>query len=426
MLPRVGFRQTTHPQLPQLLEQLTQSDSQIFVQDKHPLLNTNNLFMASENFDQWPYEPWEVPGIAGYDENVYVKHIDKIWVSNKPTNTTVPGSAPLDDWTEVNNFSQYLLRIQQSAAQKTLEKMFQHKKIERNTKSVFENIHLFDGNGFRNQLVTKRGRFVGFKVRLMKQKHLAILIRKLGTQFNNSIADLKLYIYHESQVAPIATRTITHGTPNSFVWQNIDDITLPYQSDAHDAGGTFFIGYYEDDLGNGVQAIKRNDYKWNEAPCATCSGTATDLLYYQKWSQYSKWVPIAVAANDINAGPDRDKFNNEKVSPVYDDNFGLNFHLTLKCDLTDFLIENINLLDEPYANQIALELINSMAYTLRDNGDAKQIREKAAFEMTRQDSMGLPKIVEASFKAVDFDMSGFNTICLPSTMRRGVRTGSIR
>ncbi len=425
MLARVGFRQTTHPQIPQLLEQITESESGIFIQDRHPLLNTNNLFMCSENFDQWPYTPWAAPGAPGYDEDVFVKHEDKIWVSNIEANQTEPGTAPLTDWTEVNNFSQYLMRIQQSAAQKTVEKLFQEKKVDRVGKTVFENIHLFDGTGYRNQAVTKRGRFVGFAVRLHKQKHLTILLRKLGTQFDNNVPNLKIYVYHESRVAPVLTRTINHTLPGSFQWANIEDIALPYVSDDQDAGGLFFIGYYEDDLPNGVQSLSRLDYKWGEAPCLVCPGSSADVLYFQKWSQFSSWYPVIVAAADINAGPGRDKFANHKAARVYDNNFGLNFHLTLKCDVTDFLIENVSLLDEAYSNQIAYELLSSMSYTLRDNGDAKQIRDKAAFEMTRTDSTGISKMMESSYKALDFDMSRFNSICMPAEKRRGVRTGSM-
>ncbi len=424
MIKRVGFRQTSDPRLPQLVAQITESDSGIFIQDRHPLLNTNNLKAASENFDQWPYEEWVAPVSPGYAKDVYFKHEDKIWVSNVDDNEAEPGEAPLENWTEVNNFSQYLLRQLLSSAQRTVEKMFQYKTMDRNTKTIFENIHLFDGSGNRNSTVLKQGRFVGFLVRLQKQKHLTILLRKLGTQFNNVATNLKIYVYHESQQAPILTRTITHSTPNSFQWNNIEDIILPYVGD-HDAGGVFYIGYYEDDLGTGVQAITRNDYKWNEEPCAVCGNAAVDAESFRKWSAYSSWTPIAVPAAHINAGPGRNKFSNTAVGLNYSSNFGLNFHLTLKCDLTDFILENIDQLDEAYANQIAYELLNQMAYSLRDNGDAKQLRDKAGFEMVRTDSMGIAQLLDKSFKALDFSMSGFNTVCLPDSKRKGARTGSM-
>ena len=198
MIKRVGFRQTTHPDLPQLVQQLTDSESGIFVQDRHPLLNTNNLFMAAENFDQWPYDPWALPVLPdpGYALEAFVIHNAKTWISNIADNNDEPGVAPLASWTEINNFSDYLLRVLRNASQKTIEKLFQKKKMERNTKTVFENIHLFDGSGNRNQLVVKQGRFVGFRVRLQKQKHLTMLLRKVGTQFSNATGPFNLYDYH--------------------------------------------------------------------------------------------------------------------------------------------------------------------------------------------------------------------------------------
>lgn len=427
MVKRLGFRQTSNPNIPQLTPQLTQSESGIFIQDRHPLLNTNNLSMASENFDQWPYEAWVLPvlPIPGYNQDVFVKHVNKVWASNITNNTTQPGQSPLTDWTEVNNFSQYLDRILKQASQQTVEKVFQYKALERNTKTLFENIYLFDGAANRHQLVTKQGRFVGFCVRLRKQKHLTALLKKVGTQFNNLTGDLTLYVYHESQEAPILTRTINHALPGSLQWTNMEEVVLPYVSDTQDAGGTFYIGYYEDDLPLGVQSITRNDYKWNTGPCNTCASSSTDRLYFQKWSAHMSWTPIAVPSGFIDQTPARSKFNNEVVNYSYDTNYGLNFHLTLKCDLTDFIKENLASFDEAYANQVAYELLNSFAFTLRDNGDAKQIRDKAAYEMARTDDSGIGKKLEKSFKALDFDLSGFNSICLPDNRRTGARTGTM-
>lgn len=423
MLARIGFRQTTNPQLPQLIPQLTQSESGIFVQDKHPLLNTNNLYMASENFDQWPYEDWELPVLpdTGYDLNAYVKHNAAVWVSTQDDNTDEPGATAA--WEEVNNFSQYLVNILRNASQKTVEGIFQAKKLERNTKTIFENIHLFDGSAGRSINVIRQGRFVGFSVRLLKHRHITLLLRKIGTQFTGA-ASFKLYVYHEGMQAPYATVQINHVTANTFQWNNITDLTLPYVDANKDAGGLFYIGYYEDDLPVGVQAVSRNDYRWDTAPCAVCGGAMNDRNFFQKWSPFQKWVPIMVPAGMIQPAPDRAKFPNFSAGYTYDQNFGLNFHLTLRCDLTDFILENIELLDDTYGNEIAYGIINSMAYTLRDNGDAKQLRDKAVYEMTRTDGAGLPKQREASYKALDYDMSGFNTVCLPDS-RRGVRTGAM-
>ncbi len=303
--------------------------------------------------------------------------------------------------------------------------MFQYKALDRNTKSVVENIYLFDGAANRNQTVTKMGRFVGFCVRLQKQKHLTALLRKIGTQFNNATGAITLYVYHESRVEPILTRTINHTLAGSLQWTNMEDVVLPYSADNQDAGGAFYIGYYEDDLPSGVQAITRNDYKWNTGPCGTCASASTDRLFFQKWSAYMNWTPITVQASMIDSSPARNKFANENVGFLFDVNFGLNFHLTVKCDLTDFILENISNLDEAYANQIAYELLNSMAFTLRDNGDAKQLRDKALYEATRQDASGITKKLEDSFKALDFSMSGFNTLCLPDNRRTGARTGAM-
>jgi hypothetical protein len=422
MITRIGFRQTTQPKIPQLATSLTVSESGLFIQDRHPLLNTNNIYQTSENFDQWPYDPWAAPDPGeGYEENEYVKHVDKVWVSNVDDNETEPGQAPLENWSEVNNFSQYLDRVKRNAAQKTVEKIFSLKKLDRNTKTIFENIHIFDGAGNRNSMIVKTDRFVGFEIRLRKHRHLAALIKKIGTQFSNVIpGTFNLYLYHSSQQDPVSIIPLNVTEAVSFQWHNIETLTLPYVSDTQDAGGVFYLGYYEADLPVGVQAIKRDNYQWDKSPCASCG--SSDYFYYEKWSAYMNFTPMIVQSSALNV--DRTKFDSNFVGYTYSTNFGLNLHISCKCDLTDFIIENIDLLDDAYANVIAVDLLTAMVYTLRDAGDAKQARALAATELNRSDSEGMPKKLEHSFKALDYEMSGFNSVCLPQAQRRGVRTGS--
>jgi hypothetical protein len=393
------------------------------VQDRHPLLNTNNVYQASENFAQWPYEAWVLPALPAdeYEEGEYVKHTDKVWISTADNNATEPGAVGAT-WSEINNFSQYLLNVLSTAAQKTIEKIFQYKKVERNTKTIFENIYLFDGAGNRNTMVVKLNRFVGFQIALHKHKHLAALIRKVGTQFSNDIPDpLNLYLYHSSQQDPILVIPVNVTKPVSFEWHDIDDILLPYTNSTQESGGMFYFGYYEADLPMGVQAIRRDNYVWGQAPCQTCN--SSDMFFFQKWSAFMSIMPIAVQSTYLNV--DKTKFSNNAVGLVSNSNFGINLHLTVKCDNTDFIIDNIEVLDEAYANQIAYELLNSMIYTLRDSGDAKQVRDKAGIELARTDAGGIQKMLEFSFKALDYDMSGFNTVCLTDSPRRGARTGAM-
>jgi hypothetical protein len=304
-----------------------------------------------------------------------------------------------------------------------VEKLFQNKKLERNTKSIFENIYLFDGSGNSNFTIIKYNRFVGFKINLRLQKHMTIMIRKIGTQFNGLAPDLKLYLYHSSQVDPILLIPINHDRPGSFKWSDIDDILLPYVQIDQDAGGSFYIGYYEEDLPLGVLAVRKDNYDWRYGPCSTCTNNQGDRMFYQKWSAYMNVSPFIVNAANLNL--DRTLFDQKFVGVTYDNNWGLNLHLSAKCDLTDFIIENANVFDEAYADQLTYQFLQSFMYTLRDNGDGKQVKNLSGYEMQRTDGLAVPKKLDSSFKALDFDMSGFNTICLPCNRPKGARTGAM-
>lgn len=421
MKGRVGFHQTNDPDLPQLLDSITQSPSNLFLQDTHPLLTTNNLYQAAQNFSAYNYPEWEQPeeGESEYDEGTKVQKDNVVYESSEDENETVPGED--DSWLAIDLFSLYLMNMRTIAAQKTLAAIFENKKVDRNTKSLFENIYLFDNVGNRRNTVIKEDRFVGFQIRLRKHKHIAALIRKIGTQFTASIPDpINLYLYHSSQDEPVMVIPIEVTKSNSFEWRNIEDIILCFSDQEYDSGGVFFLGYYESDIPFGCQAVTRDNYTFGKPMCRTCG---SDYRYFSEWSKYMDFMPFVVSSEYLSVG--RTLFNIDQVAYYPSTTFGLNFHLTVKCDLTEFLIENVDIMDQALANHLAYEFINSFSYTLRDNADAKQIREKAAFEMTRTDVGGINPIMLRADKALSFDFSGFNTACLPCNKPGGIRIGAI-
>lgn len=297
-----------------------------------------------------------------------------------------------------------------SAVINSINDVFDSKKLNRNTKTILESIYLFDGAGSRHERVINTGRFVGFEIVLKRHKHMSAIIEKIGTHFTEQFNGLQMYVFNEAQNEPIATATINQDKAFHFKWsQPGAEFKLPYAGENTDAGGRWWIGYFESDLPVGAQSITRTSYDWRYGPCNTCSASVSDRTYFRQWSQYMQIFPVEVGQSRLNG---RELFDVNSVTRNYSNNFGLNLAITVKCDLTQFIIKNSYVLDSLLAEYMAYEMMKSMAFSTKTSGETEIIRNMAAHEINRKEG-GIQESIREKVKSVEYDLSGFNSSCLP-------------
>jgi hypothetical protein len=418
----VGFRQNENPDYPQLSAALLQSESGLYVQDEHPLLSLENIDQALKNYDKFNFDAFSALESYAIGEKVRASD-NKVYIAvlaSAPEDPKDPaGGANGNYWDEYNLLSQKLDQVRRSAASKVLSAIFTDKKIREVTKAIFDNVQLFDGAGSFTSKEIKANRFVGFQIALESHRDLITVIKRLGTQFSAANPEFTLYVFHSSQEDPIATFTLNLTKVNSFQWSQLLDedgkeLTLKYLSDDYESGGAFYIGYYEEDLVG--QAIIK-DYDFGRTPCATCNRSHE---YFTKWSRFIQVTPIEISSADLVGigpnDPDGPKlWDIAKNNYVYTKNYGLNLDLTSRCDITDFIIRERQLLADPILKQITVDLLKELAYTTRNNAIAKEVRDLAIYTLNNKDNNtpGAEKKLELSLKAVSFDLSDLNSACMP-------------
>lgn len=414
----VGMDQTNNPEYETLPASLLESRSSFKLQEQHSLLTVKNIDQCWDNTDHFYYTAYDEgsPGTIYYlGDKVSYGGSNYEYINATPSVGEVPPNSTY--WQLETPFSQYLLKRQKQAIVRVLSDCFNPKKTKQLVKTIFKDVSLFTGVGRVSDKVINSGKFVGFQLSLANSRGLISVISKIGTQLSQSVT-FNIYIYHSSQVDPIATVEVAHGTANNFQW-TASGQELRFFSDAYDAGGTFYIGYFQSDLGTS-QAI-RKDYDWTRRPCSSgCNQTNLEL--YDNWSKFIAISPFSVSSGHLNG---TNLFDQDYIAYEYDNNFGLNLNLSVRCDLTEFIKENELLLAESVALKWALIELNDIAYTTRENGVSEKTKQLALMEMDTKKGDSLINQYTVAIEAMSFDFSTLDKSCMPCNNRFGVQWGGM-
>lgn len=115
---------------------------------------------------------------------------------------------------------------------------------------------------------------------------------------------------------------------------------------------------------------------------------------------------------------------------TYDNNYGLNLDVTVKCDYTDFIIEQRSIFQDIIMKQVGVDMLREMAYnanarTNRHSINAGKVDLLMALdgvitEKGNQGSVGLVGELDIAMKAIKLNTQGLDRVCLPC-VNNGVR-----
>lgn len=411
-----GFRQTDNPNFPTLSQDLLYDGSNILIQ--HALLNIENIDLAARNYSQFNYPAYVA--LTEYEEGDRVKYLNINYESLVDTNTgNQPDTSPLF-WKPVNLLSLYLEDVFRNAAEDTVNEVFVEKKINGQTKSLLKSLRFYEGVGVMSDTVLNEGDLVGVQVQLLYNNNILAIVEQIGLQLTQPQSDFKLYLYHDSQIEPLATVTINHTKTVSFQWHDLK-WKLNYLNSGYDAGGTFFIMYDQNDLVG--QAVKKQ-INFHLAPCGYCG--AYNMQTFQLYSKYVFIQSVRVKAVDRNADNPINLWDIRKTQLVVDNNFGMNFQFTVRCDITDFIIQQKDVFQYAFRDMVTKKILEGIANSTRQNGGQEKASTMARNELmgTFAGGMGFSQKLTNQLKAVDFELSALDDSCLPCNKKGGLSYGT--
>jgi len=414
MRGEIGFRNPNDPNIQDLDSGLTSSTSGVYMDDFHPLCNTDNLEAIAPDFDGMNYDTFIVTATYALGDKVSAN--DFAWMSKVAANV---GNTPAVGTYWKTSFSGWLLDKYDGTVGKVLFDLENNKKVSDTTKTYLESVHLFDGTRRFSDTVVKSSRFVGFELELKPYNNIKATIDRIGLMFTSAQTDLTLYLFHSSSETAIATATVSTTTANKFEWKDPSwNLSYVDYTNNIESEGKWFIGYFEADIsGNAINKI----YDWDSGPCDSCGGH--DRTYYNLWSKYVRVKSIEVANGDLNG---TNLFDVEEVTYSFTETWGLNLAMSVKTDFTEMALNNKSLFVNPIGLRFNMDMIRQMTFAAdsRFGSRASNVESKALTALSGEGGIeGIEAEYRKSIEALAEDFADISPV-LPER-KRGFKYGAI-
>lgn len=412
LLHLVGWEQDINP-VKEIDSSLTETESGLYFQNAHPLMTLDNV--SSIMPEDWglQYATWE--NNKTYQVGDKVRNLNVVYISVNVNTASEPTSSN-PDWKKYNMLSDYLERQTRNGIATMVQNFIQIKKLNEETKTLFERRTLFDGFGRIAATETNTGRLVGFELNPIRSMGVTTKIEKIGLQMTGGTGVVKMYLFHSGNVDPIQTFdlefTLTNG---GFQWFNLENCYLPYISEETNSGGRWFLVYNQDDLPTGMEAITFQK-DWSNEPCGGCN--KGDLTLWRELTKYVRISPFKVKAPTTFA-EFPELWDLSEMLYTTTQNYGMNLELTVGCDLTDFIISQRNIFQTVLQRQTAAILLRTMAMNpdVRVNrNQSNASKMEILYELDGNTSGvrpgGLGWELEKGYKALNLDTKGLDRLCM--------------
>lgn len=421
LLHLIGWEQNYDTSDLKISDALTVSESGLYFQQIHPLLTLQNMSCIAPDFKNMTFEEYNAE--KAYSKGNIVKYNELLYKALQNSVGKQP-DIESEHWVETNPFSEWLESKTKASIQKAISRYCNEKIAQGTYKTLCENRTLFDGTGRLVDVVKNRKNLVGFEIVPVRAKGVTTKINKIGLQFTEP-GEYTLYLMHSSMDAPVKIIKLNKIRKNSIEWFSLNDIYLSYQSDDNDAGGSWYLCYFQSELPEGSQAIRKNK-DWSKEPCGSCS--RKELLAWQAWSKYIEVHPFFVNEELVEAVNLNEDFEKQPIhlwdvdnnQYTYDNNYGLNLEITVACDITDFIIEQRTLFQDIIAKQVAVDMLREFAYNANVRTNRHSInasRLDILYEVDGDSSSmkksGLSYQLDMAFKAINISTQGIDRVCLP-------------
>lgn len=402
----------TSSELDKIDSDLIQNTNGVILSDIHPFFTHENIFNSANGLDQYTSKVSDVRAFdvaTNYNTDDIFSSSSKIYRVLKPCiGQSVPNTTY---YAETNLYSHYLRRKLNYIYMESVRSVLDAKVgYSAQGKAVVSNILLYDGRGLTNT-VDKRGRFVGYKVVVLRP-NMKFNLHRVAIQLTEA-QELDIYVFQANNPTPLSVQTIDYQDPYKMVEFPI----TPIQFGSELTTNEYIIGYYEGDLVG--KAIKRDIDLVN--PTLGCCNNVS-YSYFQKYSKFVDIKPFYVEEENFVEGELSWQRQDEIV--INGNNFGLNMNFTVNCDLTDLIIQQKTLFVPVVQQMAVVAFLKDIINSTRDTSTANNLRGLVlangtiqAYIKTEEDRL------KKRVASTSLDMNQLDSTCMQNAVRR-IRTGS--
>lgn len=423
LLHVVGWEQSFDP-AKAINDDLTQTESGLYFQGAHPLVTLDNIRAIVPDDFVYQYTEWNM--IIEYKQGVKVRHNNEIWIARKDNQNEEPTKSDFNEdyngdfgnefWGVYNYLSDYLERLTRNGIAQMVQTFTQVKGLDKETKNLLERRTFFDGAGRIRATLQNTHKLVGFEIVPVRSMGVTMKIEQIGLQMTGATGNVRMYLFHSSQIDPIKTFDLNFTVTNGgFQWFPLKDCYLPYISDATNAGGSWYLCYNQDELPAGMEAI--NMVKdWSREPCGTCTGYG--LESWKEITKYLQVTPFMFNAPETFAEYP-ELWDVALTMYTTTQNYGLNCEITVGCDLTEFIVKERQIFQTVIQRQVAATALRTLAMNPDVKVNRNQVnatRLEILYELdgntTGVRPGGLGYDLKKAYEALRLDTQGIDRICL--------------
>lgn len=330
------------------------------------------------------------------DSNEYFQQVHS-GVKLEYIKVTIPENRDLDE---------YLTTTVEDSINEIFNDILTHRQVNQYGKTLLQQSTLLNKYGWVNDVINNQNRFVGFQIRTKSVTGLVTMINEIGLQFTG-VEDLKLYLFHSSKKDPLLDFNIQTLGNGDWTWK-AEQLELSGFSNTDFHGGTFILGYYQEDVSS--NAINYTSFNWDVGECGSCGHSY--LPIWNNIKKYFRVYPIYVPSGSFVKGEMFDLNN-----AMYDktESYGINLKFSVKCDLTGFFIDNKSIFKKLLSLKVADKVLNDIKFSQRINYIEENLKMMIIRDIEGDKDTNLrniPQQYKDELKAVTFNMSGINSQCL--------------
>lgn len=375
----VGFNQNPDPGGVRVVDpSLLASSSGLRFDVQHPLMGLDSLASLAPQFDLFQYGDWAQ---AEYQTGAIVNNTGKKWKANAVTSQEPTAAAT--DWDEFDGFTDWLReRVEQGIVQ-VVNDWLTMKEMNRTAKNLLSRAILFPQN-LEVAADTDRAKTVGRILSLPQSESLVADLLAIGVRMEQAETFTLELWRSDRPAAPVNTiEVVTEAADAGGVkWVTLDWMIT--------AGPTWFIAYDQNDLvGRSLSSNDANRYPGG------------------------RFLRVAGFEGGIPAGETLGETVATSVG------FGLNVKAAVRCDYTEFLIEQRHNFADAVAKGVAVKLLTEYVW----NANARTNKHVAGTDKAQVNydlhgeamgrASGLRHEYERALKRIAFDDSAIDSVCLP-------------
>lgn len=396
----IGWRQNADPN-GQQLKGLLSTETGRYYNDEHALITFDNLLSIAPEFERITYQAWSSSKTYALGDLVQSNQI--IFKAKQAhTNQTPDPNSDTDYWAVHDPFTNWIQEKTEAGIIKTIDTWFAEKSnLDTATNLIETNTVFTEKAGFQAQSNTNKR--VGLEICLPASRGARMEVEKISLQFSEN-QTITIKLFESGNQTAIKSENLVYTGAGSIEWHSLTGWTL-------EGNKNYWIVYDQ----------------------TAITGTATNAIEtannFTRIANYPNGKFITISAFETTEAM-TSLWEVNKNAYSIDSNYGLNFTYSVRCDYTDFIIDQKNIFANAIAKNVAISILRELAYNAntRINRNEKNInRNEILFEIegdTQGREGGLILAFTNALKSISFDKTQIDSMTLP-VRNRGVHYSSI-